>query len=145
MCPNRSCCCHVYTTIVPCEVKTTTTKCTETCCVNEKYLDKLKKSNSELKGLIKKLDNLTESMSIEDECCKCCSSSSKGSNKNTKEIIITEHHYDCCSALPKRPSTPPPSVHKSSCCGLCKDSTKNTHTIKCDYAICDKCEKVKIF
>ena len=148
MCPSKECCCYrVCKTVVPCEVKTITTTKTcvvDPCCsVNEQYLNRLKKSNDELKGLIKKLDNLSESMSVEEEC-KCCSSSKR---RNSREIVITEHHYNCCSPLPtpmpKLP--PPPPVIKPSCCGLCRDNSKNVHTIKCDYIICEKCEKVSFF
>lgn len=149
MCPTSKCTCY-YAHTIPCEVTTTTTtrtQCVEpcNCCSrhNEEYLNKLKKSNSELKGLIKKLDNLTDSMvSAADECCslKCCSSSVP----NTREIVITEHIYDdsCCKTVKK---TPPPTITTSfDCCGLCKDSSKNTHAIKCEYVLCDKCEKVRI-
>lgn len=146
MCPTREyCCCHqqnhvVYqTTIVPtCEVKTTTTCCSG---VNEKYLNKLKKSNDELKGLIMKLDNLSESMSVEDECRCGCSKPLK--RKDSREIIITEHHYNCYAPPPPPPPKRSPSpVFKPTCCGLCKDKSKNVVSIKCDYVICDKCESV---
>jgi hypothetical protein len=125
MCPpSQQCTCYyVHKTIIPCEHTQTRVECcsSQCTCLNEKYLAKLKSSNQELKGLIRKLDNLTDSMQETTSAASC---------NNTREIVVTEHRYDYCDSCRHSSRQKP------------KSDLYTTTAVKCDYVVCEKCDQM---